>query len=279
MLSGAHSASSTTVNVTAPVACAPMTCNGNSLGGMIYYDNNANGTHDAGETKGIAGVTVKVFDKNGTAYTATSDANGAYAFSAANGNAIASTNFPVRVEFTGFPSNSQGYAGPSLTGNTSSIRFVSAPSCSIHCGAVNPTYYSQNNTPVFSNEYTTGDPLAGGNAGIQQGLIEHSYLNTTDGGQTVIATTDKTGSLWAHAWNKYTKTLFSAASLKRHFGLGSLGIGGIYKTNYSNPASPVFSNFIDVTAVFYSTGIFLIAHCSSIFFSFGKPSLSIIFLL
>jgi SdrD B-like domain len=254
VLSGAHSATSATVNITAPSACAPMSCSGTDLGGMVYFDNNANGTHDAGEIKGVAGVTVKAFDKNGNSYTATSDAAGRYAFSAANGNAIAAANFPVRVEFTNFPSSSQGYAGPSLTGNTSSVRFIASPACGVDCGAVNPTYYSQSNPAVFTNLYTTGDPLAGGNAGTQEGLIEHSYLNNTDFAQTVIATTDKTGSLWAHAWNKYSKTLFSAASLKRHFGLGPLGLGGIYKTNYSNPASPVFSNFIDVTTIGINVG-------------------------
>ena len=231
-----------------------MSCTGTELGGMVFYDNNANGTHDGGETKGVSGVTVRAYDKNGASYIATSDAKGAYAFSAANGNAIAAANFPVRVEFTNFPANTSGYAGPSLSGNTSSIRFISTPSCGVDCGAINPLYYAQNNPTVFSNLYTSGDPLAGGSAGTTQSLIAHSYLNNTDFAQTQIAATSAAGSLWAHAWNRYTKRLFSAASLKRHVGLGALGLGGIYVTDYTSPGSPSFGNFIDVTTLGINVG-------------------------
>ena len=69
------------VNVTAPVACAPMACTGSDLGGTTYFDNNANGTRESGELKGIANVTIKAYDKNGTLYTAISDDDGKYTFS------------------------------------------------------------------------------------------------------------------------------------------------------------------------------------------------------
>ncbi len=254
VMSGAHSFTATTVSATAPVACIPMACTGSNLGGMTYYDNNANGTHDAGEIKGIPGITVKAYDKNGTLYTATSDNDGRYAFSAANSNAIASTNFPVRLEFTNWPVYVQGYAGPSVSGNTSSVRFVASPTCNIDCGGVNPLSYSQSNPPVFSSLYTNGNPLGGGNAGTTAAIIQHAYNNYTDRSITTIATSAQVGSVWAHAWNKYKKRLFSAAFLKRHVGLGPLGLGGIYTVDYSTPASPVVSNFIDVTTIGINVG-------------------------
>lgn len=254
VMSGAHSATSSTVSVTAPTACVPTACNGTDLGGTVFYDNDADGVHDAGEIAGIAGVTIKAWDKNGNSYTATSDADGKYAFSSANSNSIAAANFPVRVEFTNFPANTFGYAGPSLSGNKSNVRFVSSPSCGIDCGGVNPSSYSQSNPIVFSSIYTNGDPLAGGNAGTNKAIIAHNYSDMTDLSVTTIATASQVGTVWAHAWNKYYKKLFSAAFLKRHAGLGPLGIGGIYTINYSNPSSPVVSNFLDVTTLGINVG-------------------------
>ncbi|MCX6209932.1 MAG: hypothetical protein NTZ59_10685, partial [Bacteroidetes bacterium] len=254
VMSGAHSATSSTVAISSPSSCSPTACSGTDLGGTVFYDNDADGVHDAGEIKGIANATVRVWDKNGNSYVATSDADGKYAFSTANANAISAANFPVRVEFTNFPANTQGYAGPSVSGNTSSVRFVSAPACGVDCGGVNPSSYSQSNPVVFSNIYTNGNPLGGGNAGTNSAIIAHNYNNMTDLSVTTIATAAKVGSVWAHAWNKYQKKLFSAAFLKRHVGFGPLGLGGIYAIDYSVPASPVVTNFLDVTTIGINLG-------------------------
>jgi SdrD B-like domain len=153
VLSNGASATSGTVNVLAPSACVPMACTGTNLGGMTYYDNNANGVHDGGEIKGIPNVTVTATDKNGTTYTAISNSEGKYAFSAANSNAISAINYPVRVEFSNWPGLVQGYAGPSLSGNKSNVRFLNAAACNVDCGGVNPLSYSQSVPPVFSNLY------------------------------------------------------------------------------------------------------------------------------
>ncbi|MFC4230849.1 SdrD B-like domain-containing protein [Parasediminibacterium paludis] len=238
-------ATSALVNVSAPQPCAPLVCSGTSLGGVAYYDNNANGIRDAGEIKMIAGVVVTAFDKLANKYTTTTDGNGLYSFTN-----IPTSNYPVRVEFTGWPVNVLSNSGPSsTTTNTSSVQFVTAPSCSINCGAVDPNYYTQANPTVFTNLYTNGDPLAGGDAASMPSIIAHAYDNTTDYTETTIATNAQTGSLWAHAWNKQNKVLFSAAFLKRHAGLGPLGLGGIYKVDYKNPTSPIVSSFLDVTTI------------------------------
>jgi PKD repeat protein len=254
VLSNGASATSGTVNVLAPSACVPMACTGTNLGGMTYYDNNANGIHDGGEIKGIPNVTVTATDKNGTTYTAISNSEGKYAFSAANSNAISAINYPVRVEFSNWPGLVQGYAGPSLSGNKSNVRFLNAAACNVDCGGVNPLSYSQSVPPVFTNLYTNGNPLAGGSAGTSKAIIQHAYNSYTDRSVTTIATSAQVGSVWAHAWNKYKSRLFSAAFVKRHVGLGPLGLGGIYTVDYSNPASPVVSNFINVAAIGINVG-------------------------
>lgn len=96
--------------------------------------------------------------------------------------------------------------------------------------------------------------MGGGNAGTNKALIAHTYNDMNDLSVTTIATASQVGSVWAHAWNKYHSRLFSAAFLKRHTGLGPLGLGGIYTVDYSVPASPVVSNFIDVSTIGINVG-------------------------
>jgi len=240
-------ATSSTVTVNAPSPCAPTACAGTDLGGSVYFDNNANGVHDAGETKGVSNITVKAFDKNGNVYTAITDGDGKYAFSAATSNAIAVTNFPVRVEFTNFPAETQGNAGPSLSGNASNVRFVNAPGCGIDCGAVSQSKYAQSNPTVFTNLFTNGNPLVAVNnddAGKMAAIIAHDYSNMTKFNYTTVATTAQVGSVWSHVWNKYKKKLFSAAFLKRHSGLGPLGLGGIYALIIQLLLHPLFLIFL-----------------------------------
>ena len=249
VLSGSHNATASSVVVSAPSPCIPLACSGNSLGGMVYFDNNANGSREAGEIKGIAGVLVTVFDVTGNTYTTTSDASGLYAFTS-----IPVANYPVRVEFSNWPASVQGYSGASLNGNKSSVRFVSTPTCTLDCGGVNPLNYSQSNPPVFSNLYTNNDPLAGGSAGTTKCLIVHDYNDNSDQSETTVANSSEIGSVWSKTWNKYHKKLFIGAFLKRHVGLGPIGIGGIYALDYSNPASPSISNFLDVTTIGINVG-------------------------
>ena len=61
--------------------CEPVEPNSASIGDTVWLDQNANGILDGGEA-GIAGVTVKLLDANGTQIaTDTTDANGNYRFS------------------------------------------------------------------------------------------------------------------------------------------------------------------------------------------------------
>ncbi len=251
-------ASAADVYVTAPTACAPTACSGTALGGTVYFDNNADGIHDAGETQGIENVVITAFDKNGNVYNATSDGYGKYAFSAALGNNIAAANFPVRLEFTNWPANVSANSGPSITGNKSSVRFVAAAACNVDCGGVYPLNYSQSNPTIFNNIYTNGDPLAGGTAGNEPGLISHAYTNNTDYNITTIVKQNLIGSAWGKAWNKFEKKLIISAFLKRHSGFGPLGPGGLYLLDNTNPGSPVFSQLIDVTTIGIDVGQSLI---------------------
>jgi len=254
VMTGAHSSSATPVAVTAPSPCTPMSCVSGNLGGMVFNDNNSDGIKQAGESVGIPNVTVTAYDVNGVQYTATSDASGNYAFSSANANSIPLEAYPVRIEFSNFPAFVFGNSGPSITGNESSVRFVNAPVCNLNCGAVNPLNYSQANPIMVSNMYTNNNPLAGGTAATTPTLIAHTYTNETNFNYTTLAASSEIGSVWAKTWNKFKKKMLVAAFLKRHCGLGPLGVGGIYMVDYTNQASPVFSNFLDVTTLGIDVG-------------------------
>ncbi len=75
----------------------------NSLGDRIWYDNNSNGTQDAGEP-GVAGTTVTLYASNGTTVIATTvtDANGNYLFTnlPASTDCIVGVTVPAGMVFT-----------------------------------------------------------------------------------------------------------------------------------------------------------------------------------
>ncbi len=240
---------SATGSFTTPAACLPTTCSGNNLGGMVFKDFNDDGTMQAGETAGIPAVTVTAIACDGTPYTATTDNYGLYSIN------IPANKYPVRVEFSNVPS----VYNLGVNGNDSrtSVQFINAPSCDVNLGINNPVDYCSNNPVVFVPCYVNGDPLAGGTAGSAGALVSIPYgvsSATTFTGEVEIATASQIGAIWGLAYNKYTKRLFQAAFLKRHAGLGPQGLGGIYVTNYSNPAVPTTTSFLNVTALNISVG-------------------------
>ncbi len=253
--------SATQETFTAPAACVPNLCTTGELGGTVFFDYNANGVKETGEFNGAAGVTVTAIDKNGATYTATSDSAGRYEFSAANSNAIATADYPVRLEFTNLPALGFNTTTPSGTSNGTSVQFASAAQCSVDVGVMDQNGFCQANPLVILPCYVNGDPAPNVNtsdAGDVDALIAFPY-NIANGGPTPasmshLATARQVGSLWGVSYNKFTKRLFTSAMLRRHVGLGPLGLGGMYVTNLSNPAVPTTSNFIDITTLGVNVG-------------------------
>ncbi|GAB2558432.1 hypothetical protein GCM10027190_05260 [Spirosoma areae] len=232
---------------TAPGPCPPLVCSGTALGGIIYNDYNNDGTRQAGETNGVAAITVRAIATNGTAYTTTTDANGLYALT------IPAANYPVRVEFGNIPSAfNEGFAGPN---SGTRVQFIGAPSCTVDLGLSNPASFCQSAPPLFIPCYVSGDPLVAGDASTADAFVSFPYgVSGTQVGEQALATTAQIGTAWGVAWNKNTKRVFTSATLKRHAGLGPAGLGGIYVVNYTNPASPVTSTFLSVTSLGINVG-------------------------
>lgn len=238
----------------APAACPITACSGNNVGGIVFKDFNDNGIKEAGETAGVASVAVKGIACDGTIYNAITDGYGYYSLP------VPANKYPVRVEFDNVPSIYK--LGVNGIGSRTSVQFVSAPACNVNLGIVNPIEFcSDNNLRVFVPCFVYGDPLpttgatAANLSGNADALVSFPYGVTAGIGTTnpvyfdekMIAKASQIGTIWGLAYNKYTKRLFQSAVVKRHAGLGPQGLGGLYVTNYSNPASPTTTSFVNVT--------------------------------
>jgi SdrD B-like domain len=143
-------------------ACSPL-C-GTNTAGIVWRDYDSDGVKDANETQGLAGVTVKAFDCNGNlAETATTDANGQYAFTSLTPSA---TN-KYRIEYSNLPPQYK----PSLNGtsNKSDVQFITAASCNLNFGVNIPSDYCQASPPLIINCYVPGS-YNGANAAAQSRL-------------------------------------------------------------------------------------------------------------
>jgi len=103
-------------------------------------------------------------------------------------------------------------------------------------------------TAVFVN----GDPLGGGTSGEYSTIRYIPTPNSQNSDTSVIkhlAKNKETGTVWGLAYDKKNQIIYASAVLKRHCGLGPLGLGGIYKIDVSDLDNPVVSNFTTVPNV------------------------------
>jgi hypothetical protein len=159
-LSGASSCSTSSYSFTAPVACTPNLCITGELGGNVFYDYNADGQRQSGESIGAAGITVRAYDSNNTLLaTATTGSEGRYEFSAANGNMIAVQSYPLRLEFSNLPQSSNRTTTRIGPNNRSTVQFATIPQCNVDIGVVEDRNYCQNNPFMVVPCFVNGDPL------------------------------------------------------------------------------------------------------------------------
>ncbi|GAB4028660.1 hypothetical protein GCM10028809_16820 [Spirosoma gilvum] len=246
----------TTASFTAPAACQPLTCTpGTDLSGTAFNDFNGDGVKNTGETTGIPGITVTAYDCAGTVYTTTTDVNGQYKLT------IPAANYPVRVEFTNLPAAYSAQGTPNGTDGRTTVQFITAPDCGVDLGMSDPTDFCQNNPKIFVPCYVNGNPLAGGTAGSMDAFVSVNYTDfststgsgnyTNSANPAHIANASQVGALWGTVYNKQTKTIFTSSVLRRHAGVGPLGLGGIYAIN---PTTNAVSNFLDVTTIGINVG-------------------------
>ena len=229
---------------------ATTTCNAgnNDLGGTIFRDFNADGRQDRGEP-GFFGepgpIIITAYDDVGNKVDQTSvQDDGGYVLSG-----IFSANSHIRLEFSDLPDWLQSSAAGSNSGTT--VQFHSAPSCSADLAVNNPAHFCETNPELSSSCFLNGDPLASGSTVGALGAL-YTWPYNRRGNSTppdLAATAATVGSIWGQAWDRNTSTLYAAAVLRRHAGLGPAGLGAIYAVDLTNRASPTVTTFITISNV------------------------------
>ena len=251
-----------------------------TLSGVVFRDYDADGARGSHEP-GVGGVTVTAYDADGVAAgsIATCSATGVPAAGCTLSTlgafdlAVSGTG-PYRVEFTGLPPALR--AGAVGADSGSRVQIVADPAggtaSGIDLGLANPAEYCLPGTREAAPCYVNGDPLTtpsgacpGGGSAAADFPAFVTFLDTVDSnnGTGVVHAADagSLGSVWGLAWQRDSRSLFAAATVKRHCGLGPLpgGSGGsrtgvIYRlsgdlaTDAAATVEPWF-NLDDITGV------------------------------
>jgi len=217
------------------VTAAPIT-------GITYADSNSDGDQDGGES-GLAGVTVTAYGPDGSncGSTISRDGSGSPSAGALGTYSLTpSCDGPWRLEFTDWPTGiSPSFVG---TGSDSTVQFVNDANLSGNDAAfIDAIGFCQANPKVVTPIYINGNQ-----SGTQSVMSSVNYDRS--GAAGVVAQANQIGSTWGLAYQRDTQVLYASAVVKRHSGLGSLGIGGVYAI--SDPAgTPSPSNFVDVSSL------------------------------
>jgi uncharacterized repeat protein (TIGR01451 family) len=243
--------------VTLPAACAKQTCTTSTtaLQGSVFRDFGSDGIRGPTEELGIDAVVVRAIACNSAVYSTTTDVNGDYSLS------IPASQYPVRLEFTNLPA-AMGLGTQNGTDGRTTVQFVNAPSCNNSLGVLSPADYCQGNPRVFIPCYVNGDPLATPPAGLAatavsgttDALVSFDYAASGIKGSapiTMEATAAQVGTVWGVAYDKTRNRVYTSATIRRHAGLGPLGLGGIYITD---PATNITSSLLSVTALGVDVG-------------------------
>ncbi|MEP7196823.1 MAG: SdrD B-like domain-containing protein [Saprospiraceae bacterium] len=215
------------------------------ISGIVYRDFNLNGLKDSSsvyEDAVIKGATIRLYGKNGLIGISLTDQKGHYVFNTPE-------PAPYRVELLiDKPLDFETGINNSSGGSNSSIQFVNHPSNQINFGINYPKDYNEN-AQLITPCYVSGNPLSvpSNFANIESlvswnsndgGTTSNSAKTIKNGGSatnlTILSKASEIGSCWGLAIQKKTQKLFTTATLKRHIGLGPLGIGGLYQIDLNS---------------------------------------------
>ncbi|WP_428665785.1 SdrD B-like domain-containing protein [Runella sp.] len=245
---------SATASFTAPASCLPQVCQAGWLGGRVFNDYNADGVIQSGETNGVGGVTVTIYPCTGSPVVATTDIFGTWTTGA-------SLAYPVRVEFTTIPAAYKGSTTLQGSNSRTSVQFVESGRCDVDLGISDPQDYCEDDPLIIVPTYIMGDPLAVGNSSDANALIgfPYSYGGAAPLPNTLTVSAKYIGTTWGQAYNRNARVLFSAATVKRHSGLGPGGIDAIYLTDISDPSNPSIPEYINLGSAPFNINVGSIA--------------------
>ena len=222
-----------------------------AITGQVFRDFNSNGVMDTTGVApnlaidtGVAGVTVTAYDPNGNAVgSATSDAAGAYTISPTG-------NGPYRITFSHLPSGYEPTTHGSANGTSTQFVMTAGSASNVNFGINYPADYCQANPSLCTSQMWNGDLNA---TFPTMGLVKLNYNDFhTAAAQppvhTTIATKAQIGATWGQAYARTSKTIYSAAFVKRHVGLGPNGLGAIYATDINGTSTTLFADLATLGA-------------------------------
>ena len=208
---------------------------------MIFRDSNANGTRDAGEP-GVFGLKLAAFSNSSEPLAiATSGPSGEWTLSKLDGQRV---RVELRIEGGSWHEGSGLTTGPS-------VRFVADGATRVDFGVANPSEFCDRNPELATSCFAYGDSTAGPNARASVlRLFNADARGRSPAAQRHLATVAQLGSVFGLAWQRETRTLYAAAYVKRHAGLGPGGIGAIYRIAPNADGSRAVSTYVDLAALF-----------------------------
>lgn len=221
------------------------------ISGRVFHDFNGNAAFDTGNgfnEIGLAGITVKAYDDtdalSSPSATATTAADGAYVLTGLT------SGEKYRLEF----SWSGTWLKSGKSGGTT-VQFTSDGATNADVALADPQTYCQVEPKLATPQFINGDPTAGGTAATLSSwlMFDYSSAGSYSNTSTILATAAEMGSVWGEAYQRSTKTLFSAATVRRHSGLGKIDgkttTGGIYSVNLANGSTYGATPWLDVNTL------------------------------
>ncbi len=241
--------------VTESAAFAPCPGGSGIIGGKTFQDFNYNGLDDQ-VGAGLEGIGVYIIgcDNEGNSQSissTTTDENGEYFFSGLTDGAT------YRIEFIVPDALSYLQSGFNGADSRTTVQFVTSPSCEANIGLANPADFCEEDPTLAIPCFVNGDPLASNSGSADEDALV-SFKMSYEGGTpkpTSISLAEEIGATWGITYNKKTKTLLVAAFLKRHVGLGPLGLGGLYQVDL-NGSKPVTTPYVDLNSIGVEVGTY-----------------------
>ncbi|MEZ4663475.1 MAG: SdrD B-like domain-containing protein [Caldilineaceae bacterium] len=209
-----------------------------SITGTAFRDFNSDGLITADGTItdiGVPNIAVTAYDAAGNvAGSAVTDANGDYIINP-------TSTGPYRIVFSDLPN---GYEPTTHnTANGSSVQYVtsSGGATNVNLAINRPADYSQSGVRLAVPAFLSGDQSE--TTGV---LYDFPYTNSGNAPTPrAIAQANEIGSTWGLAYQRMTKKLYASAVVRRHSGLGSQGLGGLYAVDYAS-GTPVVGTFVNL---------------------------------
>lgn len=236
-----------------------------AISGRVFNDFNGNGVYNTsgGTTanptaidKGVQNVTVTAYDSNGVSRgTATTASDGTYTLNATGTG-------PYRVEFTSLPTgylpsarSTDSVSGGSATDAGSTVQFVNdGTTANVNLALNRAGDYCQDNPEICSQLYgllesnqTEAVFTVPYHAGSTRTTGGAPVTDFSSPGNTSLATTDQVGTTFGMAYNRNSRIIYAAASMKKHAKFGPNGTGAIYQINRGTGAVSLFA---DINTIF-----------------------------